>query len=115
MRRLSMGEAEQFLSAQLEDEASPFAFDLFRFEDVIEAVPHDISHRAKGLRDKVTKWLHDSAGAVKHSRYTKSDGSGRVSSPLWSVRNHAEWAAIGAAARADAFATRRGPDRFEPR
>ena len=76
----------------------------------MDAVPPDISRRTKGLRDRVTRWLREGAGAVKHSRYTKSDGSGRVSSPLWSVRNHAEWEAVGAAARADAFSKQRAPD-----
>ena len=113
MRRLSLGEAEQFLAEQLEDGASPFAFDLLRFEDVIGGVPPDIARRTKGLRNRVTRWLREGAGAVKHSRYTKSDGSGRISSPMWSIRNHAEWEAAGAAARADAFAKQRAPEGSE--
>lgn len=110
MRKLSMGEAEQFLAEQLEDGAAPFAFDLVRFEDVMNSVPFHIQRRTRDLRGRVTRWLCEGVGAVKHSRFTKSDGSGRVSSPLWSVRNHAEWEAKGAAARADAFAKQEAPD-----
>ena len=110
MRQLSLSEAEQFLTEQLEEGEAPFACDLVRFEDVMASVPPDIAKRSKGLRDKVTRWLREGAGAVKHSRYTKQDGSARVSSPLWSVRNHTEWEEAGAAARADAYARRRMPD-----
>lgn len=114
MRRLSMGEPEQFLSERLEDGGAPFDFPLVRFEDVLDTVPLDIARRSRGLRNQVTKWLTGEAGAVKHSRYKKQDGSNRQNCHLWSIRDHDHWRDMGAAARIDAYhAHWNQPGRFE--
>lgn len=103
MRLLSMGDAEQFLTDLMEEEGPPFDFPLVRFEDVLDAVPYDIARQSRGLRNRVTKWLTGEAGAVKHSRYKKQDGTGRSNSHLWSMRDHEQWETRGASARMDAY------------
>ncbi|WP_100259708.1 DUF5906 domain-containing protein [Qipengyuania seohaensis] len=107
MQHLSLGEVEQVLDEMLEDRAEPFDFDLVRVADVIEALPYGLrSH--KGLRNRVPSWLRDVAGAKEQKRYKKQDGSGRKSWQLWSIDNHAEWEAKGAAGCIDAFMEKRG-------
>lgn len=107
MQHLSLGEVEQVLDEMLEDRAEPFDFDLVRVADVIEALPYGLrSH--KGLRNRVPSWLRDVAGAKEQKRYKKRDGSGRKSWQLWSIDNHAEWEAKGAAGCIDAFMEKRG-------
>lgn len=103
MRQLSLGEAEQHLAELLEEGAAPFDFDLVKLDDVVEAVPAPIQRQARNLRNRVAKWLKEEVGAVRFSRYTKQDGSGRPSIQLWAIRDHARWEQAGAAARVDAF------------
>lgn len=113
MRRLSMGDAEQFLTELMEEGAAPFDFPLVRFDEVLAAVPADVARRSPGLRNRVTKWITGEAAAVKHERYKKQDGSGRQNCHLWSTRDHAYWSDLGAAARIDAYlAHRKTDDRF---
>ena len=113
MRRLSMGDAEQYLTELLEEGSAPFDFPLVRFEEVLAAVPADVARRTSGLRNKVTKWITGEAAAVKHERYKKQDGSGRQNCHLWSTRDHGHWSEIGAAARIDAYlAYRKSDNRF---
>ena len=106
MRRRSLSEAEQYLAEMLEGREGPFAFDLIRLDDLIACVPNDLKRHTRNIRGKVSDWLKNEVGAVKHTRYTKGDDSDRTSSQLWSVRNHDEWEAAGAAARAEAFQQR---------
>jgi hypothetical protein len=101
MRRRSTGDMEQYLDEMLEARAMPFDFDLVRVDDVWKFVREDFKG-ARDLRGRVIEWLK-AAGAQKHGRYTKADGSGRPSFALWSLRDHDPWAEKGAAARADAW------------
>lgn len=103
MRRLSLSEAEQHLAEMLEEGIAPFDFDLVRLDDLIAAVPHALQRQTKGIRSRVIRWLKEEAGAVKHNRYTKQDGTDRPSYQLWSIRDHDRWAEVGAAGRIDAF------------
>ena len=107
MQHLSLGEVEQVLDEMLEERAEPFDFDLVRVADVIEALPYSLRNH-KGLRSRVPSWLRDVAGAKEQKRYKKQDGSGRKSWQLWSIDNHAEWEAKGAAGCIDAFMEKRG-------
>jgi len=100
MRRNSMGDAELFLSELLEEKEAPFDFPLVRFEDVLGAVPSDIARQSKGLRNRVSKWLVEEIGAIKHSRYSKPD---RPNCCLWSLADHDTWETKGPAGRMDAF------------
>lgn len=106
MRRRSLSEAEQYLAEMLEGHEGPFAFDLIRLEELIDCVPYDLKRHARNVRGRVSDWLKNEVGAVKHTRYTKADDCDRPSCQLWSVRNHEDWEAVGAAARADAFRQR---------
>ncbi len=106
MRRRSLSEAEQYLAELLEGREGPFAFDLVRLDDLVAWVPADLKRHTRNVRGKVSDWLRDEVGAMKHTRYTKADVEDRTSSILWSVRNHDHWDAVGAAARADAFGRR---------
>lgn len=106
MRRRTLSEAEQYLTEMLEGHDGPFNFDLVRLDDLIACVPNDLKRHTRNIRGKVSDWLKSEVGAVKHTRYTKGDDDDRTSSQLWSVRNHDEWDAAGAAARAEAFQER---------
>lgn len=99
MRRRSVGEVEQYLNELLEERAPPFDLDLVRVDDVWRFVKADFKG-VRDLRGRVIEWLK-SVGAVQHSRYTKQDGSDRVSSALWSLRDHERWEEAGAGGRAD--------------
>lgn len=107
MRDLSLGDAEQHLAELLDEGAHPFDFELVRFEDVVGAVPERIARQTRGLRGRVTQWLKDEVGAMKHIRRTKQDG-GPPSWTLWSIDNHSHWEAAGATARRDAYARHNG-------
>lgn len=107
MQHLSLGEVEQHLDDMLADRADPFDHDLVRVDDVIEALPSRLQGQ-KSLRHRVAAWLRDVAGAKEQKRYKKQDGSGRKSWQLWSVDNHSEWEAKGAAACIDAYMEWRG-------
>lgn len=106
MRRRTLSEAEQYLAELLEGREGPFRFDLVRLEELLDYVPNDLKRHTRNLRGKVSDWLKNEVGAFKHTRYTKGDDDDRPSCQLWSVRNHADWEAAGAAARADAFKQR---------
>jgi hypothetical protein len=103
MRSFTLGEAEQVLAELLAEGAHPFDFELVRLEDVVASVPDRIARSAKGLRSRVIKWLKDEVKAVKHARYTKQGNDSRQPWSLWSIRNHAHWDGVGAAARIDAY------------
>lgn len=103
MRRLSLSEAEQHLAEMLEEGVAPFDFDLVRLDDLIDAVPAAVQRQTKGIRNRVIRWLKEEAGAVKHNRYTKQDGTDRLPYQLWSIRAHDRWTEVGAAGRIDAF------------
>lgn len=103
MRRLSLGEAEQYLAELLEENAAPFDFDLVRLDDLVDAVPDAIKRQTRNLRNRVAKWLKEEVGATRHERYKKQDNSSRKAVQLWSIRNHEQWVDAGAAARFDAF------------
>ncbi len=105
MRRLSIGDAENYLLDLFEEGQAPFDFDLVRVDDLVNVVPTALQGRAN-LRARVSKLLKDEIGAVKHSRYTKNRM--RQAYQLWSIRNHDEWEAIGAAGRIDAYMDRYG-------
>ncbi|GAA3715756.1 hypothetical protein GCM10022268_25440 [Sphingomonas cynarae] len=98
MRRLSQGEAEQYLLDQMEEGSAPFDFDLVRLDDVYDAVPSGL--RGKGLRARLPDWLDSQLGARRHGRYTKGD---RPAWNLWSIRDHDAWEQRGPASRIDAF------------
>ncbi|WP_374577387.1 bifunctional DNA primase/polymerase [Phenylobacterium sp.] len=104
MKSLSQGEPEQYLASLLEEQVYPFDAELVRIEDVLGAIPTSIANRTRNLQHRVRNWLQNEAKAIKHERYKKQDRSGRTSSFLWSLTNHDHWAAVSAAARADAFA-----------
>lgn len=101
MRRLSIGDAENYLLELFEDRAPPFDFDLVRVEDLVGAVPLAMRGRPN-LRARVARLLKDEIGAKSHSRYTKGNRK-RPSYQLWSVRNHDIWDGVGASGRIDAF------------
>lgn len=107
MRQHTLSEAEQYLAELLEGREGPFAFDLVRLEELTGCIPVDLKRHVHNVRTKVAAWLRDEVGAVKHTRYTKGD---RPACQLWSVRNHSEWEAAGAAARAEAFQSRYGSE-----
>ncbi|MEN3971591.1 DUF5906 domain-containing protein [Sphingomicrobium sp. XHP0235] len=102
MQKLSLSEPEQYLSDLLNDGAGPFEFDLVRTSDLVEALPKRLQSY-RGLQNKLGSWLRDVVGAVDHSRYKKTDGSGRKAWRLWSIRNHEAWEEAGPAARFDAY------------
>lgn len=101
MRRLSMGEVEEWLLEAYDTKAPPFDFDLVRLENLVVELPKEYQRRHKNLRSTVKKFLQDEIGAVQHSRYTKGDG--RPAIRLWSVRDHEVWEERGASARIDAY------------
>lgn len=98
MRRLSLGDVEQTLEEMLGSRDAPFDFDLVRVEDLLGCMP-----KAPNVQKRVIKWLKEEAGAREHTRYTKSDGSGRKSWTLWSIRDHDKWLEAGPAGRIDAY------------
>lgn len=101
MRRLSMGDAETYLLELYECGQRPFDFDLVRVEDLVGFVPPAFRGRGN-LSSKLSKFLKEELGAVKHTRYTKRH-SNRQPYQLWSLRNHAHWDDVGAAGRIDAY------------
>ncbi|MEP0144510.1 MAG: bifunctional DNA primase/polymerase [Parasphingorhabdus sp.] len=103
MRRLSLGEAEQYLSERLEEGLPPFDFPLVRFEDVLNSIPHKVDRLGKRLRNRVGDWLLNEASAVKHTRYTKAGIPNRPNYVLWSIKDHDKWNEAGPSARIDAF------------
>jgi hypothetical protein len=105
MRRLSIGDAENYLLDLFDEQQMPFDFDLVRVDDLVNAVPIALQGRAN-LRARVSKLLKDEISAVKHSRYTKDRK--HQAYQLWSIRNHDAWDAIGAAGRIDAYMDRYG-------
>ncbi|MDT3684753.1 MAG: bifunctional DNA primase/polymerase [Pseudorhodoplanes sp.] len=102
MRRLSLGDAEDYLLNLFEEEQMPFNFDLLRLDDLVDAVPISMRGRTN-LRARVSKLLKEEIGAVGHGRYTKGGRKHRPAYQLWSVRNHEHWDSVGAAARIDAY------------
>ncbi len=102
MRRLSMGEVEEYLLEIHDQGLAPFDFDLVRLEDVIASLPQDMRRRQKNLRAAALKFLQDEIGAAQQSRYTKGDGR-RPSHRLWSIRDHERWKEAGPSARIDAY------------
>lgn len=101
MRSMSVGDLEQYLDELMEEGTGPLAYELVRVDDVWAMVKGDFKATRNG-RSRVIEWLK-SKGAVQHSRYTKKDGSGRYAYALWSLANHADWEAVGPAARIDAW------------
>lgn len=107
MRTYSMTDLQTFLADRLEARAEPFRRELVRLEDIVAAVPQEITRGQKRLHGAVLTFLDQEAKAQKHTRYVKGD---LPAYQLWSLAKHDAWREKTARARVEAYEAWRAED-----